>query len=193
MRTGKLQSAAGYEHAFIPALPWAAGRVYYTPAAPNAISSFNLPAGRTIYQPFFIPPGSALPNRVVLQVNPSAYSSGNVRLALYSEGGGVPGALIEDLGNRSVATTGNKSFSPSQDIPPGWVWVAFNHNGAGSGQFRTFAYAGFSGRGLVGARAGLTAATIYVDEDVSSGFPANANSDLQASSDHWPLIWMTRV
>lgn len=193
MRTGKLQSSAGYEHEYSATWPWSDDSVYYTPVAPTAFINTNLPSGRTIFQPFFVPPKGFKPNRLFLQVNPSAYSAGDVRLALYSDNTGRPDDLIEDLGSQSITTTGNKAFIPSFDVQPGRLWVAFNHTGTGAGQFRAFAYGALAGaRGLIGAPGGLAAVTRYVDEDATSGFPASASA-VSGSNDHWPIIWMTRV
>lgn len=191
MRTGKLQSAAGYEHALIPALPWAPGRIYYSTAAINGFSTQNLPSGRTIYQPFYVPPGGVLPDRIGCRVS-TAYASGSVRLGLYADAGGVPGALLGETGDQAITAIAN-IFTAITTPQPGWVWAAFNHNGSGGGAFQTFAYATSPLRASIGANGLVSNATPYVDETViGSGFPASAGT-LLVSNDHIPVVALWRA
>ena len=59
--------------------------------------------------------------------NVQTAGSNNARLALYENDFGIPGALIEDVGEVSVASTGEKqvAFSSPRTLEAGWYWLAF--------------------------------------------------------------------
>lgn len=60
-------------------------------------------------------------------------ASCQVRMGIYADdGAGVPGNLIADLGNLTIAnTTGNKFIASTQTLEPGWLWLILvvNRNG----------------------------------------------------------------
>jgi hypothetical protein len=58
---------------------------------------------------------------------------GNVRAAIYSDNGGVPGSLLAQSGSESVTSAGWKSLPLSTPLTSGWYWLAAQWSGDWTG------------------------------------------------------------
>lgn len=54
----------------------------------------------------------------------------NVRLGIYTDSSGAPGALVLDAGAVSVASTGAKEITISQSLSAGWYWLVYEQDNA---------------------------------------------------------------
>lgn len=94
---------------------YGAGTMFTVPA--GAAMSSNL----LVFVPFPVGKRTTFAE-IGLQV--SAAGSANARLGIYANGDGEPADLILDAGTVSVASTGVKTIAISQELDPGWVWLA---------------------------------------------------------------------
>lgn len=85
-----------------------------------------------VAHPFFAPAAVTL-QALGLRVT-AGVASTNVRLGIYANAGGVPGAKLAELAAPvSTATSGSDasgSFSSNPALPPGWYWLATLFDGA---------------------------------------------------------------
>jgi hypothetical protein len=82
----------------------------------TASATATLVADRIYTCPIIIP-RTATADRINVEITSTSASS--IRLGIYEESGGIPGALLLDAGTISAATTGNKEITISQELTPG--------------------------------------------------------------------------
>src|SRR3972149_8293306 len=95
---------------FSPQIPHASGRFYGYPAQTDA-TTFTVVLN-TLYATPFCAPTPVTYTSIVIEVTTLA-AGASMRLGIYRDNGGVPGALGLDGGTVSVGTTGAKSISIS--------------------------------------------------------------------------------
>lgn len=108
-------------------LPKVSGQ-WYPPAnmiiAPS--SSLTLTANQLWALPFYVDTTQTY-TRIGVRVN-GADAGKAIRLGIYSDSSGVPGALVLDAGTVSTTSTGLQEITISQSLTPGWYWLAFVAN-----------------------------------------------------------------
>ena len=96
--------------------------------APATIGSTE---DRAHYVPIPVPRSLTI-DRIGIEVTSSATGSPTVRLGVYADGNGVPGALILDAGTVDASTPGFKEIAISQALTAGLVWLACAQQGGTS-------------------------------------------------------------
>lgn len=100
---------------------------YFTTYGDSVPVTLAVPADRQFFVPFYVGYDRTA-GAVAVYVNTPTASS-NVRLGIYENDNGKPGALLIDGGSVSTSTTGNKPAVMSQALPAGWYWLSalFSH------------------------------------------------------------------
>jgi hypothetical protein len=101
-------------------IPQAAGRFYQSDLGVTT-GTFAVAAGQLYASPIFIPKKQLF---TVISIEVTTLSVGSVRLGIYRDSGGQPGALVADSGVLSTSTTGAKSATIAATLAPGWYWLA---------------------------------------------------------------------
>lgn len=86
-------------------------------------SSSAATAGQLHAYPLIINRASQAFDRIGINVNTGATGS-TVRLGIYADSGGLPGALLVDAGTVDTATAGDKVLTIAQTLSRGRYWVA---------------------------------------------------------------------
>ena len=77
----------------------------------------------TLYAMPFLTDETRAFDRISIQVTTAGAAGKLARLGIYSDSGGLPGALVLDAGTVSVASTGGKEININQTLTPGWYWL----------------------------------------------------------------------
>jgi hypothetical protein len=134
----------------------------------NTITTSSSFAGAVYYTPYYTGNKHTV-TTITIEVTTLAAAS-TVKLALYADNNGVPGALIESSGDISAATTGDKSYTFSSprllSNPVYWLAVQLSSSTIGvrvSASFPTLIYQGGNGTGGT-----------YKETQAYGAFPVNA-------------------
>ncbi len=98
-----------------------AGRYYTMPSfgAAGLLGSLN----NVLYaMPIYI--GRDITIQKLAAQNTTGTAGSTVRLGIYANANGIPGALIKDFGTASVAAAGFQTIAGVQAIKAGWYWLA---------------------------------------------------------------------
>ena len=150
----------------VTSLPGSTGR-YYDSRISTSYTTFTLVAN-TLYAVPFLAERTTTYTTIALEVSTLA-SSKSVRLGIYTDGGGVPNALILDAGTVSTTTTGAKTISISQVLSANWYWLAAVSDGTPG--LRAISQTAIP---MLGASSG-TDTTIHVGWSVSFTYAALPN------------------
>lgn len=105
-----------------PAFPRHYQGRYYGGLTATTFTTLAVTAGVIYTAPIFIPQRKRYTN-IALEV--TAGSASSVRLGMYQDSGGRPGALLFDAGAVSCATpNGARGIGIDVIIDPGWYWLA---------------------------------------------------------------------
>ena len=116
-------------------------------------------------------PAGMVGSMAALAVSVSAGVAGNVRLGLYADSAGTPGALIATAGTISTSTTGVKDVAYTANIPAGNYWLAAQFDAAPS----LHIYDGASNPPLHDAVLGMTSVVFAgFSSDTHIGYSASA-------------------
>lgn len=115
----------------ITRMPYVAGRYYTAPFNMRAQQGGSLTvASNTLY---LIPYRQEITGSMAaLSIAIGTGAAGNVRLGLYADSAGTPGALIATAGTISTSTTGVKDVAYTANIPAGNYWLAAQFDAAPS-------------------------------------------------------------
>lgn len=95
--------------------------------------TFSLANDCACYVPFEVAEGRAF-DRIGLQMHWSGPQADTlVRLGIYENDDGDPGALVLDAGTVDTSTTGTKEITIAETLTPGLYWLAAAHQGVGTG------------------------------------------------------------
>lgn len=78
---------------------------------------------RLYFRPFRVPVRRAF-DRIGVNVVTGGGAGALLRMGIYADGGGIPGALIVDAGTVDSSASGAKAIVISQTLDPGLYWVA---------------------------------------------------------------------
>ena len=98
---------------------YVAGRFYQAPLRAGTAGTFVATANRLYATLTYIGTKHSF-DRIGL--NCTVTASGNVRMGIYSNSGGQPGALVLDAGAMALAT-GDNVITINQALPPGFYWL----------------------------------------------------------------------
>lgn len=102
--------------------PLAAGRLHTTSIAVGAVNVLTVTASVLYASPICVPIPTALSG---IGIEVTTFATGNVRVGIYRDSAGAPGALVVDSGAISTGTSnGFKSAVISNTLAPGWYWLA---------------------------------------------------------------------
>jgi hypothetical protein len=106
-------------------LPHVSGRYYGCPLTANPYPTRTLTlVAATMYAMPFLVGATHSYDRISIHVTTAGAAGKLAQLGIYADSGGVPGALILDAGNVSVASTGGKEININQSLARGWYWLA---------------------------------------------------------------------
>jgi hypothetical protein len=163
----------------------AGGTRYYTYPIGNTTNT--APTQDTLYaMPFYAPEGTAYDEIAV--VCASGGASSNVRLGIYEDDNGKPGALLLDAGQVATTTGGTKSIAITQTLS-GWYWLACAQQG---GTPPSLTHSNFlMAADLIGVTAPFSAAFAgaYSQTGVSGALPSPWGSTLTAVA-RSPLLYL---
>lgn len=99
------------------------GRLFNSSLGVGGVTTVAAVANTLYATPIFTPLAATV---TVIGLEITAFAAGNVRLGVYRDSNGVPGALLLDAGAVGTGTpNGFKSIgSLSQALTPGWYWLA---------------------------------------------------------------------
>ena len=136
---------------------------------------------------FYVPmpiPRSLTVDRIGIEVTSSATGSPVLRLGIYADDDGVPGALLVDAGTVDASSPGFKEATINQALTAGMVWLfCAQQGGTSNGAVRATRYAthvGIPSSGYTPYECGA-----WSDADASSGAmsnPAPAMSDVASAA-----------
>lgn len=92
----------------------------------------GLTQDRLFARPFLVVARRAF-DRIGVNITVAAGASGVLRMGIYADGGGVPGALIVDAGTVSATATGTVEITIAQTLDPGLYWLALVEQGSATG------------------------------------------------------------
>lgn len=110
----------------VPTLGYRAGK-YYLPYYGIGSTTLTCVSNRIYYVPMLITSAKTF---IKIGVNVASALGTNGRLGIYSNANGIPTTKLLDAGTVSIASTGEKEITISQDLAPGWYWLAFIPDGA---------------------------------------------------------------
>ena len=154
----------------ITRMPYVAGRYYTAPFNMRAQQGGSLTvASNTLY---LIPYRQEITGSMAaLSIAIGTGAAGNVRLGLYADSAGTPGALIATAGTISTSTTGVKDVAYTANIPAGNYWLAAQFDAAPS----LHIYDGASNPPLHDAVLGMTSVVFAgFSSDTHIGYSASA-------------------
>jgi hypothetical protein len=102
--------------------PMASGQ-YYLSMVGSGLTNQGMTLNRLYAMPFFVGRACVL-DRLAQRVTVAGASSNTIRLGLYSDDNGKPGALLVDAGTADATTTGVKALTVSVAIAQGLYWLA---------------------------------------------------------------------
>lgn len=105
----------------MPLMPHATGRMYTCPLNAATADLSPVVANQLYAIPVMIPTRNVYTS-INLEVTHVQASNG-VRLGIWSDSAGVPGALVLDAGTITTASTGGKQISISGTLSAGWYWI----------------------------------------------------------------------
>lgn len=150
------------------------GRYYTAPNARGAASLITANVNNLYVSPVFV--GRNIVAAGLACQNTSAGVAGNVvRLGIYANNNGQPGALLKDAGtaNISVAAFQTVAIAGGLALPPGWYWLAL----ASSGAVNYDGYAATEGVTQLGQTTGsfgtLQASMLAIGGPYTAALPAN--------------------
>lgn len=104
-------------------LPLRSGGLSSTSLAVGGLATLAVSAGLLYACPIFVAQPSVILSAIGIEV--TAFAAGNVRLGLYYDSAGAPGALLQDSGAVGTGTPNAfKSVATSQVLTSGWWWLA---------------------------------------------------------------------
>lgn len=123
----------------LPWLPHVAGRYYGTPIGSGASATTGAVTADILYAIPFIVPDTHTYDRIAVEcTTQDAVEPNDARLGIYTDSGaGAPDALVLDAGEIDLTGTGAKEITISQQLTPGWYWLAFVTE-SGVGIFRCY-------------------------------------------------------
>lgn len=91
----------------------------------GTFTTMSLTLNRMVVRPWIVPVRRAF-DRIGINVTTAATaaSGGVLRLGIYADSGGKPGALIVDAGTISSETLGSREITITQTLDPGVYWLA---------------------------------------------------------------------
>lgn len=99
------------------------GRLYTSSLSAGAATTLVISSGLLYAIPYRV---SKTATYVVLGIEITTNTTGNFRLGVYNDSGGVPASLKFDGGAVAMGgASGFKSVSISQILTPAWYWLAF--------------------------------------------------------------------
>lgn len=112
---------------------WQSSSWITTPMSLLAPSSATTTANFVVYYPVCVPAGPLRAfGDIAVNVTGAGGGGESVRLGLYADDDGTPGARVYGSSTISVSTTGYKTTGASFSAPlrPGWYWLAFTTDSA---------------------------------------------------------------
>lgn len=104
-------------------IPLRSGALHSTPIASGALTALTVTASILYSIPIFVAQSSVTLSAIGVEV--TTFATGNVRLGIYYDSAGTPGALLQDSGAVSTGTSNSfKSVATSQVLTSGWWWLA---------------------------------------------------------------------
>lgn len=182
----------------VPQLPHRTGGTLFVHSATGNAAGSNLLTVNLVYAiPMFIPADADYSSCGVIRT--ASIASGKERLGVYSDGGGVPDALLFDWGFTIPATTtgqiGFKQITPGSvsSLNGGWVWLACCPQGAVNTLFSTVGTATGAPVVLGTNHPSATGMTMgYSGPSTSSQLPASWGSTFTECSTV-PLVYIARA
>lgn len=100
----------------------AGGRYYNTSIASGSLATLAVASGTLYAAPIYISEQVTLS---LIGIEVTSFAAGNVRLGIYYDSAGAPGALLQDSGEVGTGTPNAfKSVVTSQVVPVGLWWLA---------------------------------------------------------------------
>lgn len=135
-------SVTGALNLIIPQLPHRPGGTTFVHSATGSAAGSNAFSLNTIYAiPFYVPATTTYSHMGIIRT--VTVTSGQERLGVYADAGGIPGSLLFDWGFTLPSSgAGNPGFkfitpSPASQLSGGWVWLACAPQGALNTLFAT--------------------------------------------------------
>lgn len=129
---------------FPPVPPGAVGAFLYPACIPTTAATTGTLSANTLYFLPFAVADACTVDRLAIEVT-GATGAGKAHVGIFTNDSlAVPGDLLVDSGEISLATTGVKTSTVSTALAPGWYWSAFVTN-AGGVTFRTVPASGSLG------------------------------------------------
>ncbi len=159
--------------------------------------SVNFPVGDLMYMLIYVP-STVTYDRIGIQVN-TAVAASNARLGIYHphSSGERPGALLLDAGVVSTATTGIKEINISQELTPGFHFLAMVRDAEAAVRLRGIDTANEVYGTLMASKAtGMWGSPIAVQgttgrqADVAGGLPATAPAIDTQLSHEGVCVWL---
>jgi hypothetical protein len=176
-----IENTNGFSVSAVPTLSPAYGATlnqwYTSPFTGTALSTAVLVVNTLYAMPFVVTKKRTIDQ---VAINVTAFVAGNVRVGLYSDAGGYPGALVAEFGSIAVASNGVKTLSASPlpvTLDPGVYWLAIVTDSAST--IRGFAVAslipvlGYASTLPTAASLGWSVAYTYAA--LPSTFPGSAS------------------
>ena len=158
--------------------------------AGTATGSGCVVANKKCYIPFYSP-GAAVYNRIGIEVT-TAEASVGAWLSIHNDNNGVPGTVLLDAGEVSVASTGEIEATISQSID-GFVWLAV-HFESGAAHVRELTVTDDSGLWFYGTdTAASTTDVTYLSESVAYGAAVTAGTVTRETAADIPNIYLRSV
>lgn len=109
--------------------PWGGGDYFgsglyaVTDGVMGSMGTENPGLGQLRLAPFFVPVRRAF-DRIGMDLSIAASAGGVLRMGIYAQGAGWPGALLLDAGTVDSTSTGPREIVIAQTLDPGFYWLA---------------------------------------------------------------------
>lgn len=107
---------------------WTTG-YWHTPATGSSIGTFTLPDGQMFAAPLAVPASTYLTG-IGINVQAAGSTGAVIRLGIYADAAGEPGALVLDAGTVAATATGAVSVGIGTTVGPGTYWLCAVLQGA---------------------------------------------------------------
>ena len=100
-------------------------QTYYTPVHIASASGATATQNTTYYSAFYVSETATF-DRIACRAATGFSGTATVRLGIYNNGTNAPTTVVLDAGTVSVTAAGTFEITISQQLTPGWYWLAFN-------------------------------------------------------------------
>ena len=132
------------------------------------------------YSPLFVPVTTTVDRIGIEVVTAGTTGTSKVRLGIYSDSNGLPGALVLDAGQANADVTGSREITINQSLARGIYWLVAVPQGSPATEPVLRAMSGWSP--FIGTSSGSGAATGYTQSGVTGALPANASPGTSAGT-----------